>query len=289
MVCIQLTSFVTVQEYFVKRKSFAMGVITSGFSIGALTAPPLVVFITERYGLHGLFMIYASIVLQTVWMGALLRPLQTPKAKTDRVTMIESIDLTNGDLNVETSRGERVVVHPQKRRSGLPGTNGFQRESQMIDADDDANDIVEIIQKQTSQPNNAKTPKKVTLMKVLGLKPCTDPAYLLFVIGLYLMHTGHLLPFTFLPLRGLSVGATEKQAALLMTCMAATSFVFRLVAGCVGDCMPRGRRYLTPLAIIANGMLSIGSALVVRIEMIVAYAFGFGFFGGKQVHTTTQA
>ena len=214
----------------------------SGYSIGAMIGPLLVVALSDWGGLRSVFIGFSALFLQCVWLGGLLRPLNPKtKQKSDRATMIESIDLVNGAMNVETSKGEKIRVQDTERnRASLrlsvvkkPAENGGH----------DGKDWYEIEQHDPDNPTNnesnnnvATTPETScgqTFIKATGLKPCGSPVYLLWLLGTFCLHAGHIIPYVLLPLRMVSLGTSEEAAALYITILAATGLVFRIIVGAI--------------------------------------------------------
>ena len=65
---------VMVGKYFDKRRGLATLLASVGISIGALSFPPLVQYLLDKYGLQGVLMVLAGIVFNFTVTGALLRP-----------------------------------------------------------------------------------------------------------------------------------------------------------------------------------------------------------------------
>ena len=69
-------------DYFEKRTATAMALSAVGSGIGALLAPPLMLFLYNEYGFQGTFIIMGAACLNCCVGGALYRPLETkPKDK----------------------------------------------------------------------------------------------------------------------------------------------------------------------------------------------------------------
>ena len=269
---ILLPSFVATQNYFDKRKSLAMGVLLCGVSLGTLISPPLIVWLAKELALPGLFMVYGGITLQSMWLAALLRP----QIKPDNAI---SNDVTPGHDSREARVGNRLVMQTNQEsqesevhQSELKSGNGNIQYSEL-----DAGGIMD-------KPSNAdatSTTWSTQIIKVLGLHPCKQLPYIVYVMGMLLMQTAHLVWFAYLPLRGISLGATEEQAALLVTVMAVTAMVCRVLAGVLADCIPHQRRYALPAIVMINAVLTICSGFASSWQMLGIFAISFGILSGK--------
>src|SRR6218665_3172424 len=65
---------VVVGQYFVKRRSLAVGLAAAGGSMGTLLLPLFIRVATQEYGFQGMILIYSAIVLHAIPSAMLLRP-----------------------------------------------------------------------------------------------------------------------------------------------------------------------------------------------------------------------
>ena len=61
-----LSSFVVVQQHFVKHRSLAAGLSAAGISVGSLTSGPIIGFFIRSYGWRGTLLLMAGLALNCV-------------------------------------------------------------------------------------------------------------------------------------------------------------------------------------------------------------------------------
>ena len=77
---LSLSYTILIQQYFDKKRTFAIGISHIGISLGILTLSPLVNFLIETYGWRGCLLIHSSLVLNAIPASMFLKPL-TDKRK----------------------------------------------------------------------------------------------------------------------------------------------------------------------------------------------------------------
>ncbi|KAK2154398.1 hypothetical protein LSH36_269g04014 [Paralvinella palmiformis] len=71
-------------KYFKKRRFLASGVVFAGASLGTLILPPLITYLVDCYSIRGAMVIFGGIWLNTMIVGAVIRPLrETPTTGAD--------------------------------------------------------------------------------------------------------------------------------------------------------------------------------------------------------------
>ncbi|KAL1438144.1 hypothetical protein MTO96_048235 [Rhipicephalus appendiculatus] len=63
---------VVVNQHFLKYRAVASGIANAGFTVGGFLFPPVMKAVDEKYGIHGTFLIFGAIILNSV-AGALLQ------------------------------------------------------------------------------------------------------------------------------------------------------------------------------------------------------------------------
>ena len=96
-----LPAIVMVGFYFEKRRAFATGVAVCGSGIGAFVFAPMCDKLLEVYDWRGATWIMSGIVLNGMVMGALLRPLESPKTSKSQRKGKEDAEhlLTDTEMN----------------------------------------------------------------------------------------------------------------------------------------------------------------------------------------------
>ncbi|KAL1438145.1 hypothetical protein MTO96_048236 [Rhipicephalus appendiculatus] len=72
---------IVVNQHFLKYRVVASGIANAGFTVGGLLFPPVMKALEEKYGIHGTFLIFGAIILNSV-AGALLQR-TPPQAQQD--------------------------------------------------------------------------------------------------------------------------------------------------------------------------------------------------------------
>lgn len=78
---IYLPAIVSVTMYFEKYRSLATGIAVCGSGFGTVVFSPLTKYLIGEFGWRGAMLIIAAIVLNCIFLGALFRPIETPKSK----------------------------------------------------------------------------------------------------------------------------------------------------------------------------------------------------------------
>jgi len=86
-----VTSMVTVQHYFEKKRAMATGIAVSGSGMGTLVFGFLVEFLISNFGWRNALRIEAGIMLLGVICGAVFRPLENKKPKKKRSRTLDHV------------------------------------------------------------------------------------------------------------------------------------------------------------------------------------------------------
>lgn len=81
--CTYLASLIIIPDYFDKKRGIATGITMAGSGVGSFAFAPIIEYLIEHYDWKFTMSICASIILQTVVCGALLRPIN-PKRSSSR-------------------------------------------------------------------------------------------------------------------------------------------------------------------------------------------------------------
>jgi MFS family permease len=79
--CTYIASLIIVAEYFDKKQGMATGVCMAGSGVGAFAFAPFAQALTSYFDWKYAMIIFACILLQCCFMGALLRPVPTRELK----------------------------------------------------------------------------------------------------------------------------------------------------------------------------------------------------------------
>lgn len=88
-------AYVIVGFYFDKLRSFATGIIVSGFALGQIIHPIMVQKLLENYGLHGTFLLLGGVGFQSCVLGALVRPHPLELERSEKIHPKSSFSLSH--------------------------------------------------------------------------------------------------------------------------------------------------------------------------------------------------
>ena len=104
----------------------------------------------------------------------------------------------------------------------------------------------------------------------------TDPSYILFCSGLFLMVFGYYIPQIYLPEYAISRGSTHQQSANLISVIGFTNLFSRLLFGILGDRGPRLRIWLCGGSLILLGIINVALTFFKMYWVFLVYASLFG-------------
>ena len=100
----EISTFIILPHYFDKRRPLAIGLVSSGLSVGGLSSAPVVSILLEEYGLSGAYVIVAGIWLHNAIGVAFFRPLQLDN-KIRKYNKRKRISNANNSHILETDHG----------------------------------------------------------------------------------------------------------------------------------------------------------------------------------------
>ena len=232
-------SNVAVQSAFDKKRNFATGISVMGGSIGGFTFTPVLRLLCDYIGWRGAIRIHSAIVLQSVVLGALLRPVWCTE---------------------EDKRKDKKLTGPDKyeNRCHDSGENG-------TDVPDTAADAHRLNQNSSRRC----LPCNTTVLKM--------PMFLIFMLGTDLCHFGTTTMYHHSPSRAVVKNIHPLEASLLPSAIGVMSTIFRFVASIVGNigCVNRYVYYAVVSA--AGGVVTCLSCLTSSVyygSMIMAGIYG---------------
>ena len=127
-----LPSLAIIPFYFIKRRSFAVGVAVSGAGVGVFLYPPFLIWLEEHYTWRGAMLILSGISLNMVVCGALLKPVDETTENTIDTDLPEDTSPESQDFQsklsvrqtqgVNSSRGTDPTVRSSLHHLGPPNT-----------------------------------------------------------------------------------------------------------------------------------------------------------------------
>ena len=108
-----------------------------------------------------------------------------------------------------------------------------------------------------------------------------DSVFVLFAVSTLLTSVGYVVPYVFLPNRGLSLGFDSNQSSWLISVVGISNTVGRFVFGFIASAKHVNSLMLYSTMLIICGMCSVLSVLLKTFPLQMCYALCFGFLGSK--------
>jgi len=109
---VYVPAVIAVGFYFEKKRALATGIAVCGSGIGTFVVAPLTGWLLEEYGWKGTILIHAGMILNCSIFGAMFRPLEAKKCRTNRnsVALDDNCELAAvTPLMVRVKRDEDIV------------------------------------------------------------------------------------------------------------------------------------------------------------------------------------
>ena len=120
------------------------------------------------------------------------------------------------------------------------------------------------------------------LKNVFDVTVCSNPQFILYVIGFFLLQSGHITPPAYLPDRALDLGFSKYQAATLVSAMGVTNTLCRALGGLLGDGTPVRRQILFASCLLIAGLCTLVSVALTTFWQLIVYSALFGLFKGNK-------
>jgi len=104
--------------------------------------------------------------------------------------------------------------------------------------------------------------------------------FIMFAVSNLLASIGFVVPYIFLPNRGLRFGFTISESSLLISMVGISNTIGRVVFGFIGDLKFVNRLMLYSTVLVICGVCSVLSVLLWTFPLQMCYSFCFGFFIG---------
>jgi len=119
-----------------------------------------------------------------------------------------------------------------------------------------------------------------TISEMMDFRLLLDVVFILFAVSNLLTSIGFVVPYIFLPNRGLRLGFDSNQASLLISMVGISNTVGRVVFGYIADLKGVNRLMLYNTVLVLCGICSVFSSLLTSFPLQMCYAASFGFFIG---------
>lgn len=303
-----LPAVVSVSFYFEKRRALTTGIVTCGTGVGCFLFAPLFQAVLSANGWQYAMVVLAGISLQGAVCGALLRPLKAPSPKQKKPTQIvRSYQVNDGsdpphnvsadpDLqSVREAKEKALRKEEEEEDLGVSTGNGEKKElSSRVDVEQQ--EEVRLSRRSSAMASSLASlpvvvhgscinisrgsiqpPVKRSFLQSSGLDMLTDPLFLIPILANLVAMLGHYIPFFFIAQRSiLMLECTEARAALLMSVIAVTNTLGRVLMGFLADFKSVNALLLHNIAIASSGAACILSMFCVNYASTCIFAAYFG-------------
>ena len=122
-----------------------------------------------------------------------------------------------------------------------------------------------------------------TISEMMDFRLLVDAVFVLFAVANLLTCVGYIVPYVFLPNRGLRLRFTGSQASWLISVVGVSDTVGRVVFGFVADVKCVNRLMLYNTVLVICGVCSVISVFMYTFALQLCYSFSFGFFIGTSI------
>ena len=119
-----------------------------------------------------------------------------------------------------------------------------------------------------------------TLTVMMDFRLLLDVVFMCFAVAKVFTTVGFIVPYIFLPSRGIRLGFDSKQASWLMSVVGISSTLGRIVSGYIGDMACVRRMILYNSLNFLCGACSVLSVFLLTFPLQMCYSFTLGFFIG---------
>ena len=258
-----LPAIVAVSFYFEKRRSLSIGIAVCGSGIGEFAFALLTDALIQEYSWKGTVLIDAAILLNCILCGMVFRPLNVPK----------KVDPPETEPLME----EKPQVGAEQAKIGIKSASNLELPQT---ASASKQDVAR--RRQFSESYKASHSSALqTVSEMMDLQLFLDAVFILFAVSNLLASIGFVVPYIFLPNRGLRHGFSSSQSSWLISMVGISNTIGRVVFGYIADMKFVNRLMLYNTVLVICGICSVFSDLMWTFPLQMCYSFSFGFFIGK--------
>ena len=276
-------------KYFKIKRAFANGIAFSGTSLGTLILPPFLMWSIDEYTIRGALLLMAGIILQMVWVVALVRPfphmteankIARPTAKIPEHT-VQNPSESSAEVIWATER-----EHPNSKardQSSMLPQQPLNAKGLLARASQKAETTLSLPESQRAQDKRSKGGSLISRMSsaihnywsLLKSVPM-----LLLLIGSVLMYTAYLGLFVMFPAHFDEIGFSKSNAAWLMSVIGLVEFISRPVTGYLCIKFPLNKHILVAVSGFLAGGVGVMVTFTKTLWIWYVYMIVFGIFGG---------
>ena len=286
-----------------------------GLSVGIMVWPPWTEYLIRIYNWRGAILINAAITLHGLPLalifdlcGARKSRINEPAAKeiemevlSERKALQEEGNGSSPSKEVPLEISElpslELLESPEHlKKDGIFNFNAKQDRAPCdIDNTTSENQMnisaYHTNQSQLTKDEIEKELDKLTIKKVMS-NPCSyiDDAYfeilkrpdvVLYILAASLVQFGHIVAYTYVPTRAVSLNISKEMAATLVSMLGILAPVGRLGSGFLGDILSKHRLLMFSISGICTGISSILAAFAFNYAYLVVYGVVFAIVSGN--------
>lgn len=303
-----------VGQYFVKRRSLAVGLAAAGGSMGTLILPLYIRAATQEYGFQGMILIYSAIVLHAIPSALLLRPVSfyhpqrpaaqepvQPAKKEDgkEKEAMEGQTKEKGPGAEKSSNGKEKENLETERRSSrtshdehyelvgsrvIVATIGGSVENLPIEDDEEV-----LAEKESpARPGPPAQPPKMTVglfIRMFCQKICDRELFchlpfIFYAMGLTFGHGGFISNCLYIPPFAFEFWNSKQLAATLIVILGIADLVGRIGGGWFADLGYVRKSFIIGFSFGAAGIATIVFPFFPYFIPMVIYVVVLGLLGG---------
>ena len=276
-------------KYFKTKRDFANGIAFSGTSLGTLILPPFLMWSIDEYTIRGALLLMAGIMLQMVWVVALMRPFPdiTEPNKIDRPTakIPEHTVQDPSDSSAEViwaTEEEHSNTKAKDQNSMLP-QQPLNAKGLLARASQNAEITLPMQESRRPEEERSKGGSLTSKLSSATHNYCIlvkSAPMLLLLTGNLIMFTVYLTLLLMYPAHFDEIGFSKSNAAWLMSVVGLVEFTSRPVTGylCIKFSLNKS------ILVVVSGFLAGGVGLLVTFTKSLwiwyLHMVFFGIFGG---------
>ncbi|CAG9533501.1 unnamed protein product [Cercopithifilaria johnstoni] len=270
---VYLPSILIVNQYFEKRRAFAMGVAVCGSGIGTIIFSQLFPFLLKVCGNNWRrFLVYtAFITLLSVLCGLCYRKISLIKSEDNKDKRMKSdSDLScerNDSLSSELAISSSVLMNNSSRGK-------MSRETEVA-----GNLIMTSIttMQEISRKAKRQFPLITVLRSMIDTSLLSDPSFILIAVTAFLTLFCLFVPFIFLGKQAITIGATASQQSYLLSVIGFVNIFGRVLCGLISDLPKVDPLFIHNSGLIIGGIATCIVPLLTQYWMFVVYTIPFAW------------
>ena len=254
-------------EYFIKRRSLAIGLAVSGGGVGNLAFPPLIQYLLKVYSWQGSCLILSGLTLNLCVIGMLLKPIT-------KIDKVKQISKEAGKSSIEEPEKEAAVVK--------------------IAALDVHSSMVSLQTQDNLSPTNSSDfaykleQTKNPFLSYLDLCIFKNGSFLLLCVNNLCIYFAVMMIFNHLSAYAINVGLSPYQGSFLLSFTGIGNFLGRIITGIIShfSCVSEASLYVFEFFVCAVIIAAI--PMITNFGLLAFISMTFGMIYGSMITILPQ-